>query len=110
MELELSHVIDALPDMVWTAAPDGRAEFFNHRWREYTGLCLDEAVDCGWQSAVHPEDRPRLLECWRLSLESGQPGEVQARLRRRDGTYRWFAFRPSPIRDESGSIARWLGS
>jgi PAS domain-containing protein len=53
---------------------------------------------------------PRLLECWRASLESGQPGEAEARLRRGDGTYRWFLFRSSPMRDTSGSIIQWLGS
>jgi PAS domain S-box-containing protein len=109
MELELSHLIDALPDLVWTAHPDGRAEFLNHRWCEYSGLRMDEAVGFGWQSAVHAEDRPRLLEQWRSFLESGQPGEVQARLRRFDGAYRWFLFRANPMRDESGSIVRWLG-
>jgi PAS domain S-box-containing protein len=110
MQLELSHVIDSLPDMVWTARPDGRAEFFNRRWCEYTGLRLEEAVGHPWQSALHPDDRPRLLECWRCSLESGQPGEAQARLRRCDGAYRWFLFRTSPLRDASGAIIRWLGS
>jgi PAS domain S-box-containing protein len=109
MELELSHLIDALPDLVWTAHPDGRAEFLNHRWCEYSGLRMDEAVGFGWQSAVHAEDRPRLLEQWRSFLESGQPGEVQARLRRFDGAYRWFLFRANPMRDESGTIVRWLG-
>ena len=110
MELQLSHLLDALPDLVWTAHPDGRAEFINHRWCDYTGLRLDEAIRDGWQSAVHPQDRPRLFERWRSSLQRGQPGEVQARLRRFDGAYRWFQFRAIPMRDESGSIVRWLGS
>jgi PAS domain S-box-containing protein len=110
MQVELRHVIDSLPDVAWTAQPDGRAEFFNQRWREYTGLPLDEALDCGWQSAVHPDDRPRLLERWHSSLESGQPGKLQARLRRCDQEYRWFLLRTSPIRDESGAIVQWLGS
>jgi PAS domain S-box-containing protein len=110
MEIELSHLIDSLPDMVWATEPDGRAEFFNHRWYEYSGVPLHEAVGFGWQSAVHPEDRPQLLECCRVSLESGQPKECEARLRRHDGVYRWFMFRTSPMRDASGSIVRWLAS
>jgi PAS domain S-box-containing protein len=110
MQIELSHVIDSLPDMVWATEPDGRAEFFNHRWCEYSGLPLQEAIGFGWQSALHPEDRPQLLECCRTSLESGQPKECEARLRRHDGVYRWFMFRTSPMRDASGSIIRWLAS
>jgi PAS domain S-box-containing protein len=110
MEIELRHVIDSLPDMVWVTEPDGRAEFFNHRWCEYSGLPVDEATGFGWQSALHPQDRPQLLECCRASLASGQPKECEARLRRHDGVYRWFMFRTSPMRDASGSIIRWLAS
>jgi PAS domain S-box-containing protein len=110
MKLELSHVIDSLPDMVWACRPDGQAEFFNHRWCEYSGLPLHEAIGFGWQSALHPEDRPQLLECCRASLESGQPKACEARLRRHDGIYRWFMFRTSPMRDASGAIIRWLAS
>jgi PAS domain S-box-containing protein len=108
VELELSHLIDSLPDLVWAAQPDGRAELFNSRWCEYTGLALHEASGRDWQSAIHGEDRPRLLERWRSSLQSGQPSEVQVRLRRCDGAYRWFQFRASPLRDASGSILKWL--
>jgi len=109
-KLELRHLIDALPDLVWTAHTDGRAELVNHRWCEYTGLRADDAMGSGWQSAVHLEDRARLLERWRSCLESGRLGETQARLRRFDGAYRWFLFRASPTRDESGSTVGWLGS
>ena len=72
MELELTHVVDALPGLVWTALPDGRAEFINQRWCEYTGLSLEQAIGFGWQSAIHPEDLARLLERWRSFLESGR--------------------------------------
>jgi len=105
-----SQFIDALPDLVWSARPDGRVDLVNQRWLEFTSLPLNEAAGSGWQSAVQADDLPRLLECWRSCLESGRPGEVQARLRRFDGVYRWFLFRASAMRDESGSITRWLGS
>ena len=110
MELELSRLIDVLPDLVWTAHPDGRAERINRRWCEYTGLHQDEAVHMGWHSVVHPEDRAPVLERWRSCLASGRPDEMEARLRRSEGAYRWFLFRASPMRDETGSIIRWLGS
>src|SRR5260370_40634553 len=74
MENELSRTVDALPGLVWTAFPDGRAEFVNQRWCEYTGLSVDEASGEGWQTAFHPDDRPALLESWRTIVGSGEPG------------------------------------
>jgi PAS domain S-box-containing protein len=108
--VDLSQLIDALPHLVWTADPEGRVASVNRGWREYTGLPLNAAIGVGWQSAVHAEDLPRLLECWRFSLDTGQPCEMQARLCRFDGAFRWFAFRASPTRDASGSITGWVGS
>ena len=110
MELELSNLIEALPGLVWTALPDGRAEFLNRRWCEYTGLSLEQAVGFGWQSALHPEDADLVLEYWRSILESRQSGEVEARLRRYDGGYRRFLFSAAPLSDKSGQIVKWCGS
>jgi PAS domain S-box-containing protein len=110
MELELSHLIEALPGLVWIALPDGRAEFLNRRWCEYTGLSLEQAVGVGWQSALHSEDVHLVLEYWRAILESRQSGEVQARLRRYDGEYRRFLFSAAPLADKSGQVVKWCGS
>src|SRR5437588_9504184 len=96
MENELSRVVDALPGLVWTALPDGRIDFLNQRWCEYTGLSVDEAHGPGWQTAIHPEDLPGLLERWQSILASGAPGEMEARLRRFDGEYSGFLFRTGP--------------
>ena len=121
MENELTRVIDALPGLVWTAppdrAPDGhpdfridfRIDFFNRRWCEYTGLTVDEAYGTGWHAAIHPDDLPELLECWRSLLAAGAPGEMQARLRRFNGDYRWFLIRACPLTDASGQIVKWCG-
>jgi PAS domain S-box-containing protein len=110
MELELSNLIEALPGLVWTALPDGRAEFLNRRWCEYTGLRLEQAVGFGWQSALHPDDADLVLEYWRSILESRQSGEVEARLRRYDGEYRRFLFSAAPLADKSGHVVKWCGS
>jgi PAS domain S-box-containing protein len=67
MENELSRVVDTLPGLVWTARPDGHVDFLNQHWSEYTGLSVDEAYGPGWQTAIHPEDLPELLEFWRSS-------------------------------------------
>jgi PAS domain S-box-containing protein len=109
MENELRRVVDALPGLVWTARPDGHIDFLNQRWREYTGLGVDEACGLGWQAAVHPEDLPGLLERWQSIVASGEPGEMDARLRRHDGEYRRFVFRPGPLTDPSGRVVKWCG-
>jgi PAS domain S-box-containing protein len=115
MENEFSRVVDALPGLVWTARPDGHIDFLNQRWCEYTGhsveesLGVDEACDRVWQTATHPEDLPGLLERWRSILASGQPDEMEVRLRRFDGEYRWFLLRASSLVDESGRIVKWCG-
>jgi PAS domain-containing protein len=72
MENELSRVLDTLPALVWTALPDGHVYFFNQHRCEYTGLSVDEAYGPGWQTAIHPEDLPEVLERWRSILASGE--------------------------------------
>jgi PAS domain S-box-containing protein len=107
MESELRRVVDALPGLVWTARLDGHIDFLNQRWREYTGLGVDEACGWAWQTAIHPEDLPELLERWRSVLAFGEPGEIEARLRRFNGEYRWFLFRACPLADASGRVVKW---
>jgi PAS domain S-box-containing protein len=106
----LQLIIDTIPTQVWSTRPDGSAEFLNQRWLDYTGLSADQARDWGWTVALHPDDRDRLLEYWQSILVSGTAGEIEARLRRYDGEYRWFLFRGSPVRDASGAIVRWCGT
>jgi PAS domain S-box-containing protein len=109
MENELGRVVDVLPGLVWTARLDGHIDFLNQRWCEYTGCRVDEAHGRAWQTAIHPEDLPELLERWRSILASGEPGEMEARLRRFDGEYRWFLFRICPLADTSGRVVKWCG-
>jgi PAS domain S-box-containing protein len=109
MQTELGCVVDTLPGLVWTALPDGRIDFFNLRWCEYTGLDAAEACGSAWQAAVHPVDLAALLQRWQAILASGEPGEMEARLRRFDGAYRWFLLRTSPLTDASGKVVKWCG-
>jgi len=109
MEIGFSLLIDALPGLVWTALPDGNIDFFNQRWCEYTGLSLDRSIGSGWEAAIHPEDLQELLESRRLTMNSGDPREIEARLRRLDGEYRWFFFRSSPLTDTDGRVIKWCG-
>jgi PAS domain S-box-containing protein len=109
MEKDLGPVLDALPGLVWTALPDGCVDFASQPWCEYTGLEVGELLGTGWQTAAHPEDLPDLLKRWRSMLSVGEAGAMEARLRRFDGEYRWFAFRVRPMVDGSGKIVKWFG-
>src|SRR5712671_7625981 len=109
-EKKLRQVIDTIPTLAWSILPDGSNEFLNKRWHEYTGLSPEESHGSGWQAAIHPEDRASLLEKWQGLLTSGEPGEMEARLRRHDGVFRWFLMRVEPLRDETGKIIRWYGT
>ena len=103
-------MIDTIPTMAWCNLPDGSNEFVNRRWLEYTGLSAEESHGSGWQVAIHPDDGRALAEKWRGSLVSGEPGEMEARLRRHDGVFRWFLMRVEPLRDDTGKVVRWYGA
>jgi PAS domain S-box-containing protein len=102
-------VIDTIPTLVWRSGPDGRPEFFNQPTLDYTGLSFDSALE-GWSRIVHPDDRANLSGMWREIRSSGARGEMEGRLKRFDGKYRWFLFRVKPLRDEAGKIVEWYGS
>jgi PAS domain S-box-containing protein len=108
--LELRRFIDHVPALGWSALPDGSLEYVNQRFRDYTGLSPDELYGSGWKSAVHREDiQP--LESWSQKLlQSREAGTTEVRLRRFDGSYRWFLVFANPLRDESGSMVAWYGT
>jgi len=109
-ETNLRRVIDTIPTLAWCNTPDGPNEFLNKRWHEYTGRSHEESTGWGWQAAFHPEDVPPMMKKWRELLASGESGEMEARLRRHDGVYRWFLVRVEPFRDERGRLLRWYGT
>ena len=108
-ERDLREVIETIPSMAWSAAPDGSADFFNKRWLAYAGLTADQAQGWGWTIAVHPDDLRILVEYWQTIMSSGRSGEIEARLRRFDGVYRWFLFRATPSFDD-GRVIKWYGT
>ena len=97
MSVDLGGLLDTLPGLVWTALPDGRLDYVGRRWLDYTGLSLETASGDGWTRAVHSDDLPRLLEEWNSIIASRRTGEVEARMRRHDGVYRWFRFQACPM-------------
>jgi formate hydrogenlyase transcriptional activator len=109
LSLDIRPIVDRIPAFTWSAHADGSVEFVNQRWREYAGLSREESQGWGWQVAIHPEDLPSLMRKWRELLISGEPGEIELRMRRHDGVFRWFLVRFEPFRDETGKIVMWYG-
>ncbi len=103
-------MIDTIPALAWSARSDGSADFFNQRWLDYTGLSAEHARGWGWTVALHPDDLNGLVDYWRSVLASGEPGEIEGRLRRFDGVYRWFLFRATPSFDDDGRVVKWFGT
>jgi formate hydrogenlyase transcriptional activator len=106
----LQTVIDMVPSFLWTSFPDGSKEYLNKRWYEYTGLTLEEGKGWGWKVVVHPEDLDRLIREWLVLVDARKPGELETRIRRYDGQYRWFLIRVVPQFDAEGNVVRWFGS
>ena len=109
-ELNFRSMIDTIPTLAWSSFIDGSVEFLNKRWLEYAGLTEHETAGWGWVRALHPDDSQNLIDTWRRILASSRPGEVEARLRRFDGEYRWFLFRAVPSFDPQGNLVRWCGT
>ena len=109
-ERKLAAIINTIPTLAWSAGSDGSADFVNRRWLEYTGLSAEQAQGWGWGTAIHPDDVNGLVKFWQAALIAGVPVEVEARMRRFDGAYRWFLFRANPLRDESGKVLKWYGT
>jgi len=103
-------ITEAMPQMVWSALPDGGNDYSNGRWREFTGLSNRELLGLNWVSLIHPDDLAVLQASWQRSLDTGCLYEIEHRLRHRSGEYRWVLNRALPVRDEAGRIVRWMGT
>lgn len=102
--------IDTIPGLAWFGSAEGPVEFLNKQWCEYTGMSLNDALGWGWTATIHPDDLPSLEAQWRDALARGGPGELEARVRRCDGEYRWFLFRYAPLLDNAGRVLKWYGA
>lgn len=110
-ETKFRSLADTIPQLVWSFLPDGRGEYFNKGWLEYTGTTVRESLHYGWTHFVHPAEREEIRQTWQASLTRGQPFQQECRLRyRRGGVYRWFITRATPTWDSRGTIHRWVGS
>ena len=101
---------DALPQMVWSTLPDGFHDYYNLRWYEFTGVPAGSTDGEAWNGMFHPDDQGRAWAIWRHCLETGEPYEIDYRLRHCSGDYRWTIGRALPVRDGEGTIIRWIGT
>lgn len=100
---------EAMPQFVWTCRPDGWCDYLSRQWVEYTGIPEADQLASGWLSQVHPDDQAGLSDRWRASVEGRGNLEVEFRIRRRDGVYRWFKTRAVPYQD-AGGVVKWIGT
>ncbi len=101
---------DTMPQMVWSTLPDGYHDYYNKRWYEFTGMIEGSTDGEAWNGMFHPDDQDRAWERWRHSLATGEPYDIEYRLRHHSGEYRWTLGRALPMRDVRGRITRWFGT
>ncbi len=109
-ELYFQSMAEAAPDIIWTATPDGSDDYFNQRMFDYTGMTLEQLRGSGWTAIVHLDDLQTCLTKWENARRMGTPYDMEYRLRRADGNYRWFIVRGNPIRNSEGKIVKWFGT
>lgn len=101
---------ESMPQIVWTATPEGTVDYYNQRWAEYSGIPVEQGQGWGWQPVLHPEDEQRTMEVWSEALRTGELYECEHRVRRADGQFRWFLSRGLPLKDSQGKIIKWFGT
>lgn len=109
-EWRFRQLADAMPQIVWTARPDGHLDYYNERWYEFTGFSRDQFGDVSWEPVLHPDDVKRCYEIWYGAVASGQPYRIEYRFwDRNENRWRWFMGRALPVRDH-GKIVKWFGT
>jgi PAS domain S-box-containing protein len=109
-EARFRELADSMPQIVWTAGPEGHFDYYNQRWYEYTGRPEGIRGDQSWTDVVHPDDQKECLARWHSATQSGDAYEIEYRLKEKTGAYHWFLRRALPVRDGEGRITRWFGT
>ena len=110
-ELNLRRMTETIPQMLWSATPDGAVDYCNSRVLDYTGLSQEEIKGAGWMKTIHPDDADHMARAWARSVESGDPFQFEFRcLRSSDNMYRWCVFSALPLRAPNGGILKWYGT
>jgi PAS domain S-box-containing protein len=103
-------ITEAMPQIVWTASADGRIDFYNERWFDFTGLPRERGLGDGWTSVLHPDDAALTSQAWSDAVSHGSLYETEHRIRAADGSFRWLLSRAVPLRADDGRVTRWFGT
>lgn len=106
----ITDLANAMPQIVWTAEPDGTKDYYNRHWFKYTGLNAEQSQESNWKLAIHPDDRKQCIKKWNNACTTGESYEAEYRLRAADGSYHWYKSVGHPVRDYSGKIIKWFGT
>jgi PAS domain S-box-containing protein len=109
-EKRFHSLADSMPQLVWTALPNGTVDYYNQRYEEYREIKQVEGAAWEWAPVLHPDDLQPTIDAWQLSVETGEIYQIEHRVRVSDGSYRWHLSRGVPMRDEAGQIIRWFGT
>ncbi|MDI1310887.1 PAS domain-containing protein [Prosthecobacter sp.] len=109
-EAVFRQLADSMPQIVWSALPDGALDYYNQRWFEFIGAKSGDKEKAEWSLHIHEEDLPKVAVLWTEALAAGTPYAAEFRVRRADGEFRWFLVRALPLRDAEGVISRWYGT
>lgn len=102
--------LESIPGTSFTCSPEGGCDYISHHWIEFTGVPLDQQLGYGWVMMIHPDDRKPTMDAWQAALQNRSDYDLNFRVRRHDGAYKWFKVRTSPIRDAAGKVVRWFGA
>ena len=109
-EKRFRELIESLPQLFWTCRVDGPCDYLSKQWVEFTGIPEVEQLGYGWLEQLHPEDKDRTVSEWMEKVKTGESFDIEFRIRRYDGVYRWFKTRAVPMHDAEGNIIKWFGS
>jgi PAS domain S-box-containing protein len=101
---------NAMPQLVWTANPDGRVDYYNDRYKEYPGIERMPDGTFRWGPVLHEHDHAQTVEAWHRAVQTGAIYQIEHRVKRPDGTFRWHLSRAAPVRDKGGAILKWFGT
>jgi len=101
---------ESLPQLVWTCRGDGKCDYLSPQWVRYTGVPESEQLGFGWLHQLHPDDQEPTISAWKRAVKENNSFDVEFRIRRADGVYRWFKTRALSLRREDGEIVKWFGT
>ncbi|MDO6388548.1 PAS domain-containing protein [Pontibacter sp. BT731] len=110
IEQKFRFMADSMPQLIDADDAEGNSTYFNKQWVAYTGIPMEQLMAGGWKEAIHPDDLQSASKVWQQAIEKGEAGQLELRIRDKEGDYRWYLSRYLPMRNEDGTIRMWLGS